>query len=231
MYKFTAICFIFMTSAMNGRIEAKDFKLQPDIQAWCDQITGEEYWLKTEVIRVRGTFKSTDATNVFPDGRNYHQGTISKGVQISAQTPDEFTNEARRKLGFGEKQNAATILTIDRGARVYIHDIEAGKKEVKVKLTLKGTWYSEIKSTIRLKLDKGYTLKELKKSCSVAFASEEFEIKHAIRTDEIAAGMSTHQVTKVLGYADKKIALGAKTLLVYDNLVLVFIDDQLSDVD
>ena len=65
----------------------------------------------------------------------------------------------------------------------------------------------------------------------MAFASEEFEIKHASRTDEIAAGMSTRQVMKVLGYADKKIALGAKTLLVYDNLVLVFLDDQLSDVD
>jgi hypothetical protein len=231
MYRVIAISLIFLFGAMAESARAKDFKASPDIQSWCDQIVGNEFWLKTEVIRVQGNYKATDATNVFPDGRVYHQGTISKGVQISAQTPSEFTDEARRKLGFDKAQNAATILTMDRGARVYIHEVEANKKQVKVKLTLKGSWYSTIKSTIRLKLDAGYTLDDVKESFDVAFAAEEHEIKHASKTDEIGAGMSMDQVIKVFGYANKKITLATKTLLVYDNLVLIFKDDKLSDVD
>ena len=175
--------------------------------------------------------KSTDATNVFPDGRVYHQGTISRGVQISAQTPNEFTDEARRKLGFDKEQNAATILTMEKGARIYVHGVEFNKKQVKVKLTLKGSWYSTIRTTIRLKLAEGYTMDDVQESFDIAFAREEFEIKHAEETDEIRAGMSTDQVTRIFGYADRKIILGEKTLLVYDNLILVFENDKLTDVE
>ena len=227
MYRITAISLTLIFVAMTEKVQAADFK----VKAWCDQIAGNEYWLKTDVIRVQGSYKATDATNVFPDGRVYHQGTISKGVQISAQTPGEFTDEARRKLGFDKEQNAATILTMNRGARIYIHEVEPSKKQVKVKLTLKGSWYSKIRTTIRLKFAEGYTVDDVKRSFDVAFASEEYEIKHADKTDEVNAGMSTDQVTKILGYADKKIVLVDKTLLVYNSVVLVFKDDKLSDVD
>ena len=152
-------------------------------------------------------------------------------MQISAQTPAEFTDEARRKLGFDKEQNAATILTMEKGARIYVHGVEFNKKQVKVKLTLKGDWYSTIRTTIRLKLAEGYTVEDVEQSFAVAFAKEEFEIKHAEATDEVRAGMSTDQVTRIFGHADRKIILAEKTLLVYEDLILVFRDDKLTDVE
>jgi len=198
--------------------------------SWCDQMKGKEYWLRTDVIRVQN-IKATDATNVFPDGRVYHQGTIQKGRQISAQTPAEFTAEARRKLGFDQKQSPATILTLNRGSRVLVHDIEVGKQEVRVQITLKGSWYSEFQSTIRLKFEPGYSVADLEKSFFIAFAAEEYEVKHADASDEISAGMSPDEVTRILGYADKKIELSGTTVLIYDALKLIFKDEKLAEVE
>ena len=66
-----------------------------------------------------------------------------------------------------------------------MHGVEFNKKQVKVKLTLKGDWYSTIRTTIRLKLAEGYTVEDVEQSFAVAFAKEEFEIKHAEATDEV----------------------------------------------
>ena len=231
MHRVTAFSLALAIIALIDESGAEKIKASPELQAWRETIVGQEFWLRTDVIRVQGSLKSTDATNVFPDGRVYHQGTISRGVQISAQTPNEFTDEARRKLGFDKEQNAATILTMEKGARIYVHGVEFNKKQVKVKLTLKGSWYSTIRTTIRLKLAEGYTMDDVQESFDIAFAREEFEIKHAEETDEIRAGMSTDQVTRIFGYADRKIILGEKTLLVYDNLILVFENDKLTDVE
>ena len=108
--------------------------------------------------------------------------------------------------------------------------MEVKEKQLKVKFTLRDNWYSQITSTIRLKFDKGYTLAEAQRSFAVAFAAEEYEIKHADRTDEIRAGMSMDQVAMSFGLPDKKISLDDRDLLVYNDLILVFRDDQLTDV-
>ena len=231
MRRVIALSLALLTIALIDESGAAKKKASPELQAWRENTVGREFWLRTNVIRVQGTLKATDATNVFPDGRVYHQGTISRGVQISAQTPAEFTDEARRKLGFDKEQNAATILTMEKGARIYVHGVEFNKKQVKVKLTLKGDWYSTIRTTIRLKLAEGYTVEDVEQSFAVAFAKEEFEIKHAEATDEVRAGMSTDQVTRIFGHADRKIILAEKTLLVYEDLILVFRDDKLTDVE
>lgn len=221
---------IAMLALLTVPLEAAEKNSTPqEVLDWCSQMAGKEYWLRTDVIRVQG-LRATDATNVFPDGRVYHQGTISKGTQITSQTPTEFTDEARRKLGYDKEQNEATILRIDKGARVYVHAIEAKGQEVKVEITLKGSWYSEINSTVRLKFDEGYSLDDLKASFNVAFAAEEYQIKHADKTDEVSVGMSLDAVVRTFGYADKQIVLNGKTILVYDSIKLVFVDGKLSDV-
>ena len=133
-------------------------------------------------------------------------------------------------MGFDKEQNHATILTIDRGSQVFVHEVEVKEKQLKVKFALRGNWYSQITSTIRLKFDKGYTLAEAQRSFAVAFAAEEYEIKHADRTDEIRAGMSMDQVAMSFGLPDKKISLDDRDLLVYNDLILVFRNDQLTDV-
>lgn len=216
--------------AVPGKANAGSGSVPQDISSWCGQTKGKEYWLRTDVIRVQN-LKATDATNVFPDGRIYHQGTIQKGRQISAQTPAEFTSEARRKLGFDQKQSPATILTLNRGSRVLVHDIEVADQEVRVQVTLKGSWYSEFQSTVRLKFEPGYSLADLEKSFFIAFADEEYKVKHADASDEVSAGMSPDEVTRVLGYADKKVQLPETTVLIYDSLKLIFKDDKLVGVE
>ncbi len=230
MLRIASVMLVFALMAIVQSAEAKDSKELAEIRAWCEELEGNTYWLRTDVIRVEGVLASTDATNVFPDGRVYFQGSISKGRQINAQTRSEFTSEARRKLGFDKEQNHATILTIDRGSQVFVHEVEVKEKQLKVKFTLRGNWYSQITSTIRLKFDKGYTLAEAQRSFAVAFAAEEYEVKHADRTDEIRAGMSMDQVAMSFGLPDKKISLDDRDLLVYNDLILVFRNDQLTDV-
>jgi len=231
MYRIIFISLSFVLITTHGRVYGEKSKVSPELQLWKAETVAQEWWLKVDVVRVQGLLRATDATNVFPDGRVYHQGSIEKGYQISTQLLSEFTSEARRKLGYTKKnQNAATILSLRQGSRVLIHGIEFNKKQVKLKLTLKGSWYSEIQTTIRLKLAEGYTIDDVKRSFNIAFAKEEYEIKHADRSDEILGGMSVQEVTKILGYADKKVVLSNRTFLVYDNLKLVFRDDKLVDV-
>jgi hypothetical protein len=201
----------------------------PDVAAWCSEVVGQEYWLRTDVIRVQGAYKATDATNIYPDGRVYHQGTIQKGAQITAQDAAEFAAEARRKLGFDKAQNAGTVRTMEAGARVLIHDVEVEEGEIKVKITLRGSWYAQVKTTVRLKMAEGYTLEDVQMQFNVAFARHEYQVKHAYHTDVVRQGMTTDEVTKVLGLSDTRIELGPKTVLVYDDLRLVFDADALTD--
>tara|TARA_B100000809_G_scaffold126943_1_gene125163 strand:+ start:157 stop:774 length:618 start_codon:yes stop_codon:yes gene_type:complete len=205
--------------------------MAPDAAAWCSELVGQEYWLRTDVIRIQGNYKATDATNVYPDGRIYHQGTVQKGVQITAQHAAEFTAEARRKLGFDKAQNAATVRTMEAGARVLMHDVEVKDNEIKVKITLRGSWYAKVKTTVRLKMAEGYTLEDVQMQFNVAFAEHEYQVKHAYHTDVVRQGMTTDEVTKVLGLSDTRIELGPKTVLVYDDLRLVFDAGTLTDAE
>ena len=109
--------------------EAKVSKeIQKEIEEFTQSMIGNEFFLRFTVLRVtaRGRImagKATDATNVFPDGQVYYQGTIEGGVQINTQDPNEFTAEARRKL-LAAENNKAAVLSIDRGAKILIHDVE-----------------------------------------------------------------------------------------------------------
>jgi len=216
-----------MTQLLPASAASKN--VAPDVAAWCSELVDQEYWLRTDVIRIQGNFKATDATNVYPDGRVYHQGTIQKGVQITAQYAAEFTAEARRKLGFDEAQNAATVRTMKAGARVLIHDVAVKDGEIKVKITRRGSWYAQVKTTVRLKMAKGYTLEDAQMQFNAAFAKHEYQVKHAYQTDVVRQGMTTDEVTKIMGLSDTRIELGPRTILVYDDLRLVFDADALAD--
>ena len=216
-----------MTQLLPASAASKN--VAPDVAAWCSELVDQEYWLRTDVIRIQGNFKATDATNVYPDGRVYHQGTIQKGVQITAQYAAEFTAEARRKLGFDEAQNAATVRTMKAGARVLIHDVAVKDGEIKVKITRRGSWYAKVKTTVRLKMAKGYTLEDAQMQFNAAFAKHEYQVKHAYQTDVVRQGMTTDEVTKIMGLSDTRIELGPRTILVYDDLRLVFDADALAD--
>ena len=57
----------------------------------------------------------------------------------------------------------------------------------------------------------------------------EYQMKHAHQTDVVRQGVTTDEVTKIMGLSDTRIELGPRTILVYDDLRLVFDADALAD--
>ena len=175
--------------------------------------------------------KATDATNVYPDGNIYYQGTIEGGVQINTQNPAEFTEEARRKL-LAAENNKAAVIGLDRGSKILIHEFEVKDDETKISITLPGSYYSEVKSAIRFKMfDSVNSFDDFKFMFDKAFAEEEYEVLRNDSTVEINEGMSPDDLVKLIGLADYKINLGAKTILVYGDLRYIFEGGKLANLN
>ena len=210
--------------------------LQEEIRQFGTAVKGKEYFLRCTILRVsaRGRFsagKATDPTNVFPDGNVYYQGTIEGGVQINTQDPGEFTEEARRKL-LAAENNRAAVVSLDRGSLIVIHDFEVEDDEIRVQITLPGSYYSEVKSTVRFKMfDDVDSLEHFERMFYVAFAQEEYEVKRGNASKVIDGGMGTEELTKLLGHPDYIVNLSQKTVLVYGNLRYVFNDNKLVDLE
>jgi hypothetical protein len=237
MKRIMSVLAVAMVVCIHGVADAKTSKaVMQEIQEFGSSIKGTELFLKCTVIRIsaRGRFsagKATDATNVFPDGNIYYQGTIEGGVQINTQDAAEFTEEARRKL-LAAENNRAAVLSVDRGSKVVIHDIEVEDDETRIQLTLPGSYYSEVKSTVRFKMfDDVNSLDDFKRMFDKAFAKEEFEVLRGNKTIEINQGTTTNELIKLIGLADYRINLGAKTILVYGSTRYIFADDVLVDLN
>ena len=76
MLRIASVILVFALMAIVQSAEAKDSKELAEIRAWCEDLEGNTYWLRTDVIRVEGVLASTDATNVITDGRVNFQGSI-----------------------------------------------------------------------------------------------------------------------------------------------------------
>ena len=237
MKHFISLLAVMVFVCLHGVSDAKTSKaMMKEIEEFGTSIIGTELYLRCTVLRIsaRGRFtagKATDATNVFPDGNIYYQGTIEGGVQINTQDAAEFTEEARRKL-LAAENNRAAVLSIDRGSKVVVHDIEVEDDETRIQLTLPGSYYSEVKSTVRFKMfDDVNSLDDFKRMFDKAFAREEYEVLRGDITVEINQGVTTDEVIKMLGLADYRVNLGAKSILVYDSMRYIFADDKLLDLN
>ena len=220
-----------------GAAEAKTRKtVMEEIEAFGATIIGKELYLRASILRVsaRGRFavgKATDATNVYPDGNIYYQGSIEGGVQINTQDPAEFTEEARRKL-LAAKNNRAAVIGLDRGSKILIHKIEVDDDETRIMITLPGSFYSEVKSAIRFKMfDSVNSFDDFKFMFDKVFAEEEYEVLRNDKTVEVNEGMASDELVKLIGLADYRINLGAKTILVYGDMRYIFENDKLVDLN
>lgn len=64
-----------------------------------------------------------------------------------------------------------------------------------------------------------------------AFAEEEYEVLRNDSTVEINEGISPDDLVKLIGLADYKINLGAKTILVYGDMRYIFEGGKLVDLN
>ena len=232
---FLTVAYLLVIGITNSDARTSEEVMQ-EIKKFTDSIKGKELYLRITVLRVsaRGRFsigKATDATNIFPDGNVYYQGMIEGGVQVNTQDPKEFTAEARRKL-LAAKNNKAAVLSIDRGAKIIIHDVEIEDDETRIQITVPGSFYSEIKSTLRFKMfEEVNSLDVFKKMFDVAFAEEEYEVKRIDKTTVVENGMTVDDLIRLMGNADYRINLSEKTILVYDNFKYIFFNNRLADFD
>ena len=219
--KVTVAVFYLMTySCMNLSIQA-----QPkDVRIFCEQVKGNTYWLKIDVVRVQELIGGTDATNVYPDRKVYYRGTF--GIrQTQSTSAEDFAEEVRMKT-LPDKETKVRVW--ERGSRVVVHGAKARNKEVRIDITEAG----KSKSRIRFKFPdkRDYTLANLEEMFKIAFAENKEELLGAEKTVLIELGMTVEEVIKVRGKPKTRVNLGNKTILTYDDLKLVFEDDSLKDV-
>ena len=195
------------------------------IKDYAASFEGQVLWLKVDVIRLQYLLRGTDATNVYPDGNISYRARI--GIrQAQSDDAEDFTEEAR-VLG-SNMEDPPKVRLLKRGSQVEIRKVKAEKKEVKIE-------FNEVggpKHALRLKFEQeGYTEADIERLFYVSFAVEEAELLGATETLIFEAGMTTEEVIAVRGRPNIQVNLEDKTVLVYDDLKLIFRNNALVDVE
>ncbi len=194
-----------------------------DAKAFVEGLVGKTLWLKVDVIRIQRLMGGIDATNVYPDGMVRYQARI--GMRRTESTDaDEFTKDAQRTIQ--QNKQEAQVRVASTGTKVTVSMVKVEDKEIELEFRDTGN----SKQKIRLKFDDGrYTLDDVKRLVSLCFADSESDAK-GTTTVAISVGMTIEEVIKAKGAPKTRVDLGAKTILTYDDMKLIFTDGKLSDV-
>ena len=199
----------------------------------CKEMSGSEFYLKIDVVRIQHPVGGIDATNVYPGNKVYYRAQFGGFRQMQSTSSEDFAEEARvvaqteadkNKLGL-----RSHVRHWGRGSQVKIHKIRAKKKEIQVDITENGG----SKSRIRFKFDKDmdkYDAKTVREMFAFTFAKDEAELAGAEKTIKITLGMSVEDVQKLKGKPKSEVDLGSKVVLIYDDMKLIFEEGKLTDV-
>ena len=195
----------------------------PDAVAFVNGLLGKTFWLKVDVIRIQGAIGGMDATNVYPDGMVRYQARI--GIRrTEATNAEEFTKDAQRTIQ--QNRQHSQVRVANTGTKITVSMVKVEDKEIELEFLDTG----KSKQKIRLKFDDGrYTLDDVKRLVALCFADSESDAK-GTSTVTISVGMTIDEVIKAKGAPKTRVDLGAKTILTYDDMKLIFTDGKLSDV-
>jgi hypothetical protein len=195
----------------------------PDAKAFIEGLMGKTFWLKVEVIRIQQALGGMDATNVYPDGMVRYQARI--GIRRTESTDaEEFTKDAQRTIQ--QNKQFSQVRVANRGTKVTMSMVKVEDKEIELEFLDTG----KSKQKIRLKFDDGhYNLEDVKRLVALCFADSESDAK-GTSTVRIEVGMTIDEVIKAKGAPKTRVDLGAKTILTYEDMKLIFTDGKLSDV-
>ena len=206
-----------------------------DIKAYFkENIVGNIYYLKVDVIKVAGGLTGTDASNVYQSGNILHR----TGILVTPD-PDYFINEiGRQKAADGKKDY---VTHIERGTKIHIHDVEVKDQEMQIEFTARYgnfkadslkdlTKFSDLlglpPQTLRLKFNKGYSLEEAISTFELGFATNRAE-----STVPVVLGMDKSEIITNLGVPDVHVRLEDKEIMVYKTLKLILVDDKLVNAE
>lgn len=195
----------------------------PDAVSFVNGLLGKTFWLKVDVIRIQQALGGIDATNIYPDGMVRYQARI--GIRRTESTDaEEFTKDAQRTIQ--QNRQFSQVRVANRGTKVTVSMVKVEDKEIELEFRDTGN----SKQKIRLKFEDGrYTLDDVKRLVALCFAESETDAK-GTTTIAISVGMTIEEVIKAKGAPKTRVDLGAKTILTYDDMKLIFTDGKLSDV-
>ena len=188
---------------------------RPAIVAFCKSVKGKDFYLKIDVVSTERPREGTDATNIFPGPEVSYRWTFD-GRRIQASDAEDFAEEARLE----------SVRHYRRGTKVTIE--KSAVKKDKMEIHLKETGGSKTK--VRFKFDKdleAYNPATVMEMFAFTFAESREDIEK--KTIELIPGMSIEEVVQLKGNPLTKVTLGAKTILSYDDIKLIFQDGSLSD--
>ena len=196
---------------------------RPAIVAFCKSVKGKDFYLKVGVVSIKHLIGGTDATNILPGPEASYRGTLGGTRQIQSSDAEDFAEEARLIAATMED---VSVRHYKRGTKVTIEKSKVEEDEMEI--FLKETGGSKTK--VRFKFDKhpdAYNPATVMEMFAFTFAATKEELEE--KTVELMLGMSIEEVIEVKGRPTSRINLGAKTMLTYDDVKLIFQDGRLSD--
>ena len=196
---------------------------RPAIVAFCKSVKGKDFYLKVGVVSIKHLIGGTDATNILPGPEASYRGTLGGTRQIQSSDAEDFAEEARLIAATMED---VSVRHYKRGTKVTIEKSKVEEDEMEI--FLKETGGSKTK--VRFKFDKhpgAYNPATVMEMFAFTFAATKEELEE--KTVELMLDMSIEEVIEVKGRPTSRINLGAKTMLTYDDVKLIFQDGRLSD--
>jgi len=237
----SAIKFIFPEANYTTQRIQKSFAIAFSDTDWSDESTprafakklmGQKKWLKIDapMIRENTQYGGAGAAYIFPDDKIYYKLQYYLGRKEWAYQTEsiaELENEVRHRL-----LNYSTEVW-SRGTQVTITAINFVEK------WKKSDYHAQIiitnfkgdKNSVKIVFDfNGNNVEKFQRAISIAFANNENELQNTGQTAKLSLGMSIDDVIKMKGEPKTRADLGAKTVLTYDDVKIVFQDGKLVDV-
>lgn len=196
---------------------------RPAIVEFCKSVKGKDFYLKVGVVSIKHLIGGTDATNILPGPEASYRGTLGSTRQIQSSDAEDFAEEARLIAATMED---VSVRHYKRGTKVTIEKSKVEEDEMEI--FLKETGGSKTK--VRFKFDRqpdAYNPATVMEMFAFTFAATKEELEE--KTVELMLDMSIEEVIEVKGQPISRINLGAKTMLTYGDVKLIFQDGRLSD--
>lgn len=220
MLRFVTLLFLYLFAANAGLAQVSgEFAITN--KALADSLKNKTKWLKIEVIRLEKNFlENSDVTHIADSSVYYMLGFDNSFKKATRYySADEFVAEYRSRL------RNFTISRWPADLKVTIHKISPLSMGWAVSITNhtgnKSTLYFDFNTV-------NYDTNNIKKLLSVAFAdSANWREKASARLVE---GMSIAEVINIKGQPKTRADVGEKTVLIYDDLKIIFRNEKLIDV-
>ncbi len=177
-----------------------------------------------------GTVLTVRIPGIYADVANTHQAIVSTEIENGA---------ARQQRGFLTSLSKTTqARELKQGETVYVTKLDVNPKKGIVHFELITTELSVLafgastryRSEVNFHIENLSGLKAEETKAIIDNTIAEASIANAVQSKTVDIGMSTEQVKQALGNPDKIVNLGPKTIFVYKDMKVVFIDSKVTDV-